>query len=125
MPPQLPKRDYLRVYLAMARECYDLAATPAPNALYRQAVDDGAVGYADYDMPTDARRILLQIGIDVRCIVLTHLAELESNHGDKRAIRLAEWIETGTISHLSYWKRQELFHDRKMLGQKIRKYRAK
>jgi hypothetical protein len=108
----------------MARECYDLAATPQPTGLYRQCVDDIS-GPEDYRMPTDSRRILLQIGIDVRSIVMMHLAELEDGHGDKRARRLAEWIETGMISHLSYWQRVELFSDRKALKKAISRYRGR
>jgi len=118
------KRDTLRTYLAMARECYDLAATPQPTGLYRQCVDDIA-GAEDYRMPTESRRILLQIGIDVRSIVIGHLAALENRHGVKRARRLAEWIETGMISHLSYWQRMELFADRKALKKAISRYRGR
>jgi hypothetical protein len=108
----------------MAQECYDLAATPPPNTLYRQAVDE-VVGSADYTMPSEARLILLQIGLDVKCIVLGYLAELEDNHGDKRAIKLANWIHDGRISHLSYYQRCELLADRKRLKRKIDRYRGR
>ena len=118
------KRDTLRTYIAMARECYDLGATPPPNTLYRQAVDE-IVGSADYNMPSEARRILLQIGIDVRWIILTHLVEIEDRHGDKRAQRLADWIISGRISHLSHYLRCELLFDRKRLKRKIDKYRGR
>jgi len=118
------KRDTLRTYLAMARECYDLAATPQPTGLYRQCVDEIA-GAEDYRMPTDVRMTLLQISLDVRLILATHLAELEASHGDGRAKRLLEWIHDGRIDHLTYWKRMELFADRKRLKMKISAYRGR
>ena len=118
------KRDTLRTYLMMARECYDLAATVQPTGLYRQCVDEIA-GEQDYVLPSDSRRILLQIGIDVRSIVLAHLAALEYNHGDGRAERLNEWLITGQISHLTYWKRAELLYDRKVLKRAIDHYRGR
>jgi len=118
------KRDTLRTYLMMARECYDLAATVQPTGLYRQCVDEIA-GEQDYVLPSDSRRILLQIGIDVRSIVLTHLAELEAAHGNGRAQRLVEWLHTGQVNHLTYWKKAELFADRRRLQFKIARYRGR
>jgi hypothetical protein len=108
----------------MARECYDLAATPQPTGLYRQCVDE-IVGEEDYKMPTDSRMVLLKIGIDVRYIVAKHLAELEAAHGDGRANRLLTWIGDGQINHLTYWRRMELFADRKRLRMKIQNYRGR
>jgi len=112
------KRDTLRTFLMMARECYDLAATPQPTGLYRQCVDEIA-GEEDYRMVSDSRRILLQIGIDVRGIVLGHLTELEAAHGDGRARRLSDWIYDGHIAHLTYCRRMERFADRERLRMKI------
>ena len=118
------KRDTLRTYLMMARECYDLAATVQPTGLYRQCVDEIA-GEQDYVMPSDSRRILLQVGLDVKFIVAKHLAELEAAHGDGRAERLVTWIHDGQVAHLTYWRRMELFADRKVLRQKIMGYRGR
>ena len=118
------KRDTLRTFLMMARECYDLAATPQPTGLYRQCVDE-IVGPEDYKMPSDARMTLLKIGIDVKGIVLTHLSELEAAHGDGRAERLLEWVHTGQVSHLTYWKKAELLADRRRLKMRIDGYRGR
>jgi len=118
------KRDTLRTFLMMARECYDLAATPQPTGLYRQCVDEIA-GEAEYVMPSDSRRVLLTIGLDIKFIVLKHLAELQEAHGDGRAERLVTWIHDGQVNHLTYWKKAELFADRKRLRNKIMVYRGR
>jgi len=115
------RRDGLRAYLEMARECYELAATPPPAGVYRQAVDERP--QAGGGLPSTSRMVLLQIGIDVSRIVARHLAAIERDHGRRRAERFCEWLLTGDMSRLSYWHRMEVCADRRRLARAVWRYR--
>jgi hypothetical protein len=106
--------DGLRKQISLAREMYELAATPALNKVYT-AKNPGAM--------YQSRAYQLNAGIDLKTIINQFLDELVAHHGDKRARRLKNWMEDGQINAYSVAIRQEIRADRNRLRRRIRQYK--
>lgn len=113
------RKDSLREYMHMAIEAYNLAATPQPGRLYKETQDESEPLDA-YKMPTDNRRQLLNLSIDIKSILDQFIQELPP----KRAERFMDWLQAGYIERFHSDHREQIKRDRKLLEYSIIVYRT-
>ena len=118
----------IRVQVDKAREAYEIAICPDITMLYNHSLKWGVdpEQYSDSDAPylTYVREFLRDLQIDYRMIIQRHYDGIASQHGDKRAQMLIDWLKPGgETRQLSYWQRKELHADRRRLEIIIRAYR--
>ncbi len=116
------KRDPLRTTIARAEEAYEVASHPPMNRIF-DSPDD--IHDPETDPLATKRMKCLQIGIDIKTIVIDFLGDLEKNHGSKRRERFFYFIRDGHVfvNSASSYHRAEIKSDAARLMQIIRRYR--
>ncbi len=113
------KRDHLREYLQIAMEAYNLAATPQPHAIFRDTQDECEEINPTPALPTDNRKSLLDLSIDIKRIVNQFISSLPP----RRAERFILWVQVGFIEQFHTEHREQIKEDRKQLENSIIVYR--
>lgn len=115
-------KDYMREYLAIAVEAYDLSSTPDAHSIYRDTLDE----CEPLDAPVmfvSARKSQLEFGIDIKRIFDRFIAGLTRQYGPHRAERFITWVKVGFIEQFHTDNRMEIKWDRRRLGGRLARYR--
>jgi len=116
------KDHYIREYLQTAIEAYNLAASTQPLSMYRETICECEPVECGRQLPTDNRKTLLDLSIDIKYIFNGFIEGLCRDHGDRRGERVIDWIVSGYLERFSYEHRVQIKADRNRLAYLFRQY---
>lgn len=119
----MSRRDWLRDFIAVSIEAYNLSADPQSLPIYRSLPDECEPVNDPPRMPTCDRRALLDLAIDAKGIVNGFLKELKYEHGTRRAERFAVWALYGYIRQFGRRHQLQIKYDRAELSKRVRAYK--
>jgi hypothetical protein len=122
----LAAQDSLREYIFKAIEAYDVAATPPLSNIYNLGVDPDEYPSDPRDNPiATSRERRLEVGIDVKYLLINFTNSIIMDHGTRRAQRFTRWIKDGgyAIWQYSHAHRQELRADIKRFIRIVNRYK--
>lgn len=130
------KKDPLREYINKAQEAYQSAAEAditdydqfqPPRKRKHDNRKDKELTVAARDKETEPlsenKEKQLEIGIDVKYIVIDFMDKLTNDHGERRAERFKYYLQNGRMENIGYTVRCQVKSDFKRLNRIITRYK--